>query len=75
MSILTEIEERAMCLTKRERGQLVSKLIESLGVPFGDEEDEDLAALAAARSKEMDEDPDIIMSEDDFWRSLEEFGR
>ena len=51
MSILTEIEERAMCLTKRERGQLVSKLIESLGVPFGDEEDEDLVALAAARRR------------------------
>ena len=71
MSLLAEIEAKAMGLTKKERGELASKLIASLGTPF--EDDEDLVELALRRSKEMDEDPGMVMSEEEFWQSLKEF--
>jgi hypothetical protein len=73
MSVLGEVEERAMALTKKDRGELASKLIASLGTPF--DEDEDLVELALARSKEMDENPDMAMSEEEFWKSLEQYRR
>lgn len=74
MSILSEVQEKAMSLTKKERGALASKLIASLGTPFEDD-DEDLVELALARSKEMDENPAAVMSEEEFWASLEKFRR
>ena len=75
MSIIAELEERAMGLTKKERGELASRLIASLGTPFDNDDDEDLVELALRRSKEMDENPDMVMSEEQFWASLEEFRR
>ncbi len=74
MSVVSELEQRAMSLTKMERGALASRLIASLGSPFeGDDEDE--VELALKRSKEMDENPDMMMSEEQFWDSLKEFRR
>ena len=75
MSIIAELEERAMGLTKKERGELASRLIASLGTPFDNDDDEDLVELALRRSKEMDGNPDMVMSEEQFWASLEEFRR
>ena len=75
MSIIAELEERAMGLTKKDRGELASRLIASLGTPFDNDDDEDLVELALRRSKEMDENPDMVMSEEQFWASLEEFRR
>ena len=75
MSVIAELEEKAMSLTKMERGALASRLIASLGTPFDDDDDEDEVELALRRSKEMDENPDMVMSEEDFWASLEEFRR
>ena len=75
MSIIAELEERAMGLTKKERGELASRLIASLGTPFDSDDDEDLVELALRRAKEMDENPDMVMSEEQFWASLEEFRR
>ncbi len=72
MSVVTELEEKAMSLTKMERGDLASRLIASLGSPF-EEDNEDEVELALRRSKEMDENPDMVMSEEQFWASLEEF--
>jgi hypothetical protein len=72
MSVITELEKKAMGLPKRARGQLATKLIASLGTPF-DDEDDDVIALALRRAKEMDEHPETIMSEDEFWESLKEF--
>lgn len=74
MSVFTELEEKAMSLTKMERGELASRLIASLGSPF-DDDDEDEVELALRRSIEMDENPDMVMSEVQFWASLDEFRR
>lgn len=74
MSVIAELEEKAMSLTKMERGALASRLIASLGSPFEDD-NEDEVELALRRSKEMDENPEMVMSEDQFWAGLEEFRR
>ncbi len=74
MSVIAELEEKAMSLTKMERGALASRLIASLGSPFEDD-DEDEVELALRRSKEMDENSDMVMSEQQFWDSLKEFRR
>ena len=60
MSVIAEIEEKAMSLTKMERSELASRLIASLGTPF-DDDDEDEVELALRRSKEMDENPEMVM--------------
>ena len=74
MSVIAELEEKAMSLTKMERGALASRLIASLGSPFEDD-DEDEIEVAVRRSKEMDENPEMMMSEEQFWAGLEEFRR
>jgi len=73
MSVVTEIEKKAMALTKAERGHLASRLIASLGSPFDD--DEDVIELALQRDKEMDEHPETVISEQEFWASIDEFRR
>lgn len=73
MSIIAEVEERAMKLSKVDRGRLASRLIESLGSPFDD--DEDVFELARRRDKEMDERPETAMSEEEFWASIDEYRR
>ncbi len=73
MSIMAEVEEKAMSLPKEERGRLASRLIASLGSPFDD--DEDVIQLALQRDREMDEHPETIMSEEEFWASIDEYRR
>jgi hypothetical protein len=73
MSVLAEVEEKAMSLTPRERGRLASKLIASLPGPFADDEDEDWIEEALRRSREMDENPDSVMTHEEFFGSLQEF--
>ena len=73
MSVIAEAEELALSLSKADRGRLASKLIESLGNPF--EDDEDIIELSLRRAKEMDEHPETVMSEEEFWASLEEYRR
>jgi hypothetical protein len=73
MSIIAEVEEKAMSLPKTERGELASKLIASLGSPF--DEDEDAIELAVQRDREMDENPETVMSEKEFWASIDEYRR
>lgn len=73
MSIVAEVEEKAMTLSKAERGHLASRLIASLGSPFDD--DEDVYELALRRDKEMDEHPETVMSSEEFWASIEEYRR
>lgn len=74
MSAIAEAEQLALSLSKVDRGRLVSKLIESLGNPFEDD-DEDIIELSLRRAKEMDEHPETVMSEEEFWTSLEEYRR
>ena len=73
MSMIAEVEEKAMTLSKAERGRLASRLIASLGLPFDD--DEDVIELALQRDREMDEHPDTAMSEEEFWASIDEYRR
>ncbi len=47
------------------------KIMES---PFDDDE-EDIIELSLRRAKEMDEHPETVISEDEFWASLEEYRR
>ena len=68
MSVLTEIEERAMELTPRERGHLASRLIASL--PGEYEDQEDWVEEALRRDREMDEDPASVMTHEEFFGSL-----
>jgi hypothetical protein len=74
MSVVAEAEELAFRLSKPERGRLASKLIASLGNPFEDD-NEDIIELSLRRAKEMDEHPETVMSEEEFWASLEEYRR
>lgn len=74
MSVVTEAEELAMNLPKAERGRLASKLIVSLGSPFEDDCD-DIIELSLRREKEMEENPETVVSEDEFWASIEEYRR
>ena len=73
MSIIAEVEEKAMTLSKAERGELASRLIASLGSPLDD--DEDVIELALQRDREMDEHPETVMSEEEFWASIDEYRR
>ena len=72
MSVVAEAEKLALSLSSTDRGKLISRLIESLGSPL-DGEGEDVIALALERDREMDEHPETVMSEEEFWGSLEEF--
>jgi hypothetical protein len=73
MSIIAEVEEKAMTLTKVERGHLASRLIASLGSPV--EDDEDVVQLALKRDKEMDGHPENVISEEEVWTSIDEYRR
>jgi hypothetical protein len=74
MSVIAEAEELALSLSKADRGRLASKLIASLGNPFEDD-DEDIIELSLSRAKEMYEHPETVVSEEEFWASLEEYRR
>ena len=74
MLVVTEAEALAMNLPKAERGRLASKLLVSLGNPFEDDSD-DIIELALRREKEMEEHPETVVSEEEFWASIEEYRR
>ena len=74
MSILTEVEEKALELSKSDRGRLASRLIASLGSPFADE-DKDAIEIALKRDREMDDHPESVMSEEEFWSSIDKHRR
>jgi hypothetical protein len=74
MSAIVEAEQLALSLSKADRGKLASKLIASLGSPF-DDDDEDVVELSLRRSREVDEHPELEMSEEEFWTSLEKYRR
>ena len=74
MSVIAEAEELGLRLSNVDRGELISRLIKSLGSPF-DDVDEDVVALAHERDREMDEHPETVMSEEEFWAGLKEFRR
>ena len=72
MSVITEAEELALGLPEKDRAKLAEKLIASLPSPFV-EEDDDWVEEALRRDREMDEHPETVMTEREFWGSLEEY--
>jgi len=71
MSVVTELEEKAMSLTKMERGQLASRLIASLGSPFEDNDDDGIDE-ALRRSDELKNNPELGISIEDLDRRINE---
>ena len=74
MSVIAEAEELALSLSTQDRGKLISRLIESLGSPFEDDED-DWIEEALRRDREMDENPESVMTQEEFFGSLREYVR
>jgi putative addiction module component (TIGR02574 family) len=71
MSLISEAEtiEQALRLPDSSRAKLAEKLIASLPSPFV-EEDEDWVEEALRRDREMDENPESVMTEEEFFTSL-----
>lgn len=64
MATIAEAEELALSLTESERAQLAERLLSSLPGVLVDEDGG--IAEALRRDKEMDSDPQKIISHDDF---------
>ncbi|MBX3290340.1 MAG: addiction module protein [Acidobacteria bacterium] len=74
MSVVADAEELALKLSDSERAKLAEKLIASLPSPFVDG-DEDWVEEALRRDKEMDDNPESVMTEEDFFTSLRKYIR
>ena len=73
---VTEVEELALGLPASERGKLAEKLIRSLPGPFiEDDDDPDGIEEALRRSREMDENPEMSLTEEEFFKGLEKYRR
>jgi len=74
MPTVTEVEtiEQALKLSDTSRAKLAEKLIASLPSPFVDE-DEDWVKEALRRDREMDDDPNSVMTEEEFFASFERY--
>lgn len=70
MPTLLELEPQVLALEKRERGQLASKLIESLS-PDLDDDGEDSVTTALRREKEAEADPSLTISEEEFKANMQ----
>ena len=71
---IADVEKLAMELSAPERRKLAEKLIASLPGPFI-EDDDDGVEEALRRSREMDENPDMSLTENDFMASFEAYQR
>ena len=71
MSVISEAEtiEQALKLPDSSRAKLAEQLIASLPSPFVDDDD-DWVEEALRRDREMDENPDSVMTEEEFFDSL-----
>ena len=71
MSVISETEtiEQALKLPDSSRARLAEQLIASLPSPFVDDDD-DWVEEALRRDREMDENPDSVMTEEEFFGSL-----
>ena len=69
MSVVAEVEELALKLSNSERGRLANTLIASLPSPFV-ADDDNWVEEALRRDREMDENPESVMTHDEFFASL-----
>jgi hypothetical protein len=67
-----EVEKLAFELSEKDRARLAGKLLASLPSPFEDEGDDGVEE-AIRRSREMDEDPAMSLSEEEFFASFENY--
>lgn len=68
MVTLTEIESLAFKLTESDRAKLAADLLDSLRRVLAD--DDEGVAEALRRSEEMDRDPSVCLSHDEFIKAL-----
>ena len=73
MSVIAEAEELALSLPVSDRAKLAGKLLASL--PPGFDDDDDGIDEAIRRSREMDENPEMALSHEEFMKSFEEYRR
>lgn len=69
MSAITNIEEQALSLSDQERAKLADRLIASLPPDFTDDDEID---EALRRSKEMDRDPNRVITHEEFFKFFED---
>jgi len=74
MSTVAEAEKLVFSLSEKDRAELVGKMIRSLPSPFV-AEDEDWVEEALRRDREMDENPETVLTEEQFFTSLKEYVR
>ena len=67
--MINEIEKQALSLPEQDRARLADRLIASLPEDFIDDDE---IEEALRRSREMDEDPDTVISLEEFDRFFEE---
>ncbi len=70
MGVVADVEKQALSLTQKERGELIAKLLRSLPVFPG--QDEDGLAEAVRRREEMRRDPEIGISLDELDRRVKD---
>lgn len=70
MSVVSEVEERALGLSTQERGMLITKLLRSLP-EFPSDADDGLAE-ALRRREEMREHPELALSLEELDRRMRE---
>ena len=70
MSVVAEVEEQALSLTPKERGELITKLLRSLPEPSSDEDNS--VTVALNRREQLRQDPDIAISLEELDRRMRE---
>jgi hypothetical protein len=70
MSVTAEVEERALSLTAKERGELITKLLRSLP-EFPSDEDEGVAE-ALKRREQLRQHPETAISLDELDKRMQE---
>lgn len=70
MSVVAEVEERALSLTAKERGELITKLLRSL--PELPSNEDDGIAEALRRREQLREHPEIAISLEELDRRMQE---
>lgn len=70
MSVIAEIEQKALSLPEQDRARLADRLIASLPEDFIDEDE---IAEAFRRDKEMDENPEMVISHEEFFKFFDKY--
>lgn len=74
MSTVAEAEKLVFSLSEKDLAEFVGKMIRSLPSPFV-AKDEDWVEEALRRDREMDEKPETVLTEEQFFTSLREYVR